>query len=160
MDNEPKVKLISWEAYEHTHREKSKDWYWSLGIISVTASVLSIIFGNYIFGVLLIIMGAALGIVGAQHPNLVYFELNKMGVRIGNKLYPYATLESFWVQDNSHFGGDSVLLIKSRKLMAPLMVIPLDEVETEEIRDFLLYNLLEKELQESLSQLILENLGF
>jgi len=160
MNDEQKVKSISWEAYEHEHREKSKDWYWSLGIIIVTASILAIVFGNYIFGVLLVVIGVSLGIVGSRHPKLVLFELNKMGVRIENKLYPYATLEAFWVQDNNEHGRTSQLLIRSRKTMVPLIIIPLDGVETEEVRDFLLYNLLEKEMEESLSQLILESLGF
>ena len=160
MNDAPQVKSITWEAYEHEHREKSRDWYWSLGILIVTASVLSIIFGNYIFGILLIVMGVSLGIVGSRHPKLVIFELNKLGIRIGNKLFPYATLESFWVQDNKEHGLNSHLLIKSRRTMVPLLVIPLDDVETEDIRDFLLYNLLEKEMSESLSQIIMENLGF
>ena len=160
MNDELKVRSIAWEAYEHEHREKSKDWYWSLGIIIATASILSIIFGNYIFGVLLIVIGVSLGIVGSKHPRLVLFELNGIGVRIGNKLFPYATLESFWVQDNNEHERTSQLLIKSRKPMVPLIIIPLDGVETEEVRDFLLYNLLERELEESLSHIILESLGF
>lgn len=160
MNDEAKVKSISWETYEHEHREKSKDWYWSLGIIIVTASILSIVFGNYIFGVLIIVMGVSLAVVGSKEPDLITFELNKMGVRIGKKLFPYATLEAFWVQDNSEHNRISQLLIRSRKTMVPLLVIPLDGVETEDIRDFLLYHLLEKEMEESLSQLIMESLGF
>jgi hypothetical protein len=160
MNDEPQVKSITWEACEHEHREKSKDWYWSLGILVITASILSIIFGNYIFGVLLIVIGVTLGIAGSRHPKLIIFELNKMGVRIDNKLFPYATLEAFWVQDNNEHNRVSELLIKSRRTMVPLLVIPLDGVESEEIRDFLLYNLLEKEMQESFSHIILESLGF
>ncbi len=160
MNDEPQVKSITWETYEHEHREKSKDWYWSLGILIVTASVLSIIFGNYLFGILLIVIGVSLAVVGSKHPKLTIFELNKMGIRIGNKLFPYATLEAFWVQDNEEHDRPSQLLIKSRKTMVPLLIIPIDGIETHEIRDFLLYNLLEKEMEESLSQIILENLGF
>lgn len=160
MNDEAQVKSILWEAYEHEHHEKSKDWYWSLGIIIATTSILSILFGNYIFGILIIIMGVSLAVVGSREPNLVTFELNKMGVRIGKKLFPYATLEAFWVQDNTEHNRMSQLLIKSRKTMVPLLIIPLDGVETEYIRDFLLYHLLEKEMEESLSQLIMESLGF
>jgi hypothetical protein len=160
MNDEPQLKSITWEAYEHEHREKSKDWYWSLGILIVTASLLSIIFGNYLFGVLLIVIGASLGIVGSRHPKLTLFELNKMGIRIGNKLFPYATLDAFWVQDNNEHNRTSLLLVRSRKTMVPLLVIPLEGVETEDVRDFLLYNLLEKEMEESLSHIILESLGF
>ena len=160
MNQELQVKSISWQAYEHEHREKTKDWYWSLGIIVVTASILSILFGNYIFGVLLIVMGVSLAVVGSRHPELVDFELNKLGIRIGKKLYPYATLEAFWVQDNAEIGKTSDLLIKSRRTFVPLIVIPLNGVDSQDIRDYLLYNLLEKELEESFSHIIMENLGF
>ena len=160
MDNESQIKSISWQEYEHDYNEKSKDWYWSLGILMVTASILAIIFGNYIFGVLIIVTGVCLAVVGSKEPRLVEFELNKMGVKIGKKLFPYATLENFWVQDNTEHGRKSHLLIKSKKTAVPLIVIPMGDIDPEEIRDFLLYNVLEKELHESLSQLILERLGF
>ena len=160
MNADSQIKSITWEAYEHEHREKSKDWYWSLGILIVTASLLAIIFGNYLFGSLLIIIGLSLGVVGSKHPKLIVFELNKMGIRIGKKLFPYATLECFWVQDNHEHARVSQLLIKSRRTMVPLLIIPLIDVDNGDIRDFLLYNLLEKEIDEPLSHLILETLGF
>jgi hypothetical protein len=160
MNDDTQVKSISWTAHEHVHREKTKDWYWSLGILVVTASVLSIIFGNYIFAILILIIGVSLSVVGHREPALVDFELNKMGLKIGKKLYPYATLESFWVENNEEYGIHSELLIKSRKTIMPLIVISLDGVDPSDVRDFLLYHLLEKEMSEPFSQFLLEYLGF
>jgi hypothetical protein len=160
MNDETRVKVIAWTTHEHEHREKSKDWYWSLGILVITSSILSIIFGNYVFGLLILIIGVSLGVVAAKEPDLVDFELNQMGVKIGKKLFPYATLEAFWVENNEQHNLESQLLIKSRKTMMPLIVIPLADLDPSEIRDFLLYHLLEKEMSEPLSQLILEYLGF
>jgi hypothetical protein len=54
----------------------------------------------------------------------------------------------------------SKLLIKSQRVMVPLIVIPLEGVDPEEIRDFLLDHLLEEHHLEPLGQKIMERLGF
>jgi len=47
--------LIEWDAHEYEHRERSPDWFWAVGIISVSVAVAAVIFGNIIFGILVII---------------------------------------------------------------------------------------------------------
>lgn len=160
MDNDTKIKSLSWSAHEHEHREKSKDWYWSLGILTVTALILSIVFSNYIFGVLILIIGFSLAIVGSKEPRLIDFELNTTGVKIDKQLFPYSTLEAFWVENNQDNHLPSQLLIKSKKAVMPLIIMPLENTDPEAVRDFLLYRLLEKELSEPFLQFVLENLGF
>ena len=40
--------LIEWDAPEHHYVEKTADWYWAVGIITLTAAALAFIFGNII----------------------------------------------------------------------------------------------------------------
>ena len=46
--------IIEWNAPEHYYYKRSPDWYWSVGIIAVTGAVLACIFGNVIFGILIL----------------------------------------------------------------------------------------------------------
>lgn len=149
-----------WEAHEYFFREKTSDWYWAVGIVTLCVSVLSMIFGNVLFGLIVLIGGFILSIFAARRPNLIRFELNKSGILINKRLYPFSALESFFVEDNRHHDMQSKLLLKSQRLVVPLIVVPLEGIDPEDIRDFLLDHLLEEHHTEPLGQKIMEGLGF
>lgn len=149
-----------WQAHEYYFQEKTSDWYWAVGIIGVSIAVISIIFGNVLFALLVLLSTFALSLFASREPKIIRFEINKSGVIIGRTLYPFGTLESFWVEDNKHLGHPSQLFIKSQRTMMPLIAIPLEGVNPEDLRDFLLDHLLESHHTEPLSQKILEYFGF
>ena len=78
---------------------------------------------------------------------------------INNKLYLYNSLESFWVEDNEEYGAPK-LLIKSKKMFATHIIIPIKQVSPSEVRDYLIKYLDEEEDSEPLSQKIVEFFGF
>lgn len=149
-----------WETEEYYFQEKTSDWYWAVGIIGVSISVLAVIFSNALFALLIFLSTFALTLYGSRRPNVLKFEVGKRGIMIGNTLYPFGTLESFWVEDRRHIGRPSKLVIKSRKPMVPLIAIPLGETNPEEVRDFLMDHLLESHHPEPLGQKLLEYFGF
>lgn len=149
-----------WEAHEYYFQAKTNDWYWAVGIIGVSIAIISIIYGNILFAVLVLLSTFALCIFGAKEPRLVRFEINKSGILIGKSLFPFGTLDSFWVEDNKHIGRPSQLFIKSKKTMVPMIAIPLEGMDPEDIRDFLLDHLFEDHHAEPLGQKVLEYFGF
>ncbi len=149
-----------WETYEYYFQEKTSDWYWSVGIVGVSISILCAMFSSVMFALLIFLSTFALTLFASKQPNIIRFEVSKKGVMIGNTLYPFGTLDSFWVEDNRHVGHPSKLIIKSRKMVVPLIAIPLDQINPEDIRDFLLDHLLEDHHLEPLGQKFLEYLGF
>lgn len=151
---------IIWETHEYLYQEKTTDWYWGAGIITVSLAILSIVFGNALFAVVILVGGIALCLFGARLPNHLRFEVNHSGLMIDRTLYPYKTLESFWVEDNRHLGAHSKVLFKSKKLVTPLIVIPLEDVDPEHLRDFLLDHIPEVEHSEPFAQKLLEYFGF
>ena len=153
---------ISWKAYEYIHEPKSADWYWALGVITIAVSGAAIIFGNYIFAILVIIVGISLAAHAHHHePKLVDFELNEKGVRIDDIFYRYKTLESFDVETHeTEIGTFAKIFIKSKKTLMPLIVIPIAEVHPEDVREYLSIFLEEGEHTESLGHRLLEWLGF
>lgn len=149
-----------WQAHEYYFQAKTTDWYWAVGIIGASIAIISIIYGNVLFAMLVLISTFALSVFASKEPPLVRFEINKSGVLIGKTLFPYGTLDSFWVEDNKHLGHPSQLFIKSKKVIVPLIAIPLEGTDPEDIRDFLLDHLLETPHTEPLGQKLLEYFGF
>lgn len=155
MDKMP----ISWEALEYEHKEKSRDWYWALGIITVSMVIIALMLGNYVFSLVLIVSGFALAVSASRKPKLVKFELEKTGLHIDGKFMPYGTLKSFWVENNLHHDGISKLIFKPRAGNAHLIVIPIEDVHPEDVRDYLLDMLLEEEMSEPFLQKLAEHFG-
>jgi hypothetical protein len=146
--------LLSWEAPEYEHRQHGTDWFWTVGVIGVGICITAIIVGNVLFGILIILGTIALLLQAIKHPRQISFGINRKGIRIGTTLYPYATLDVFWVTDTN------ILLIRSQKSLMPLLIIPIEGISREEVRDTLLEFLHEEELREPISHRIMESLGF
>jgi len=154
MATEP---LITWQAPTHIHKEKKSDWYWVIGIITFALAAVSFMFSEFITGISIIIASTAL-VLHASHPaHLVSYEINDRGLRADDTLYPFLTLESFCIP---HDHIPPRLLIKSRKVFMPLIIIYIDEVDPEEIRAIMLKYIAETEHREPLLKLLLERFGF
>jgi hypothetical protein len=153
------TKQIQWQAFEHEHIHKSSDWFWALGIIAIAGAVTAIIFNNILFAIVILVGAFTLSVHAVKKPNLVNFRISSRGIIIDNTLHPYSSLESFWVEDEN-VETLPKLLIKSKKLLAPHIVIPIENVSADDIRDYLLEYLAEEEDSESLAQKIVEFFGF
>lgn len=149
--------LISWDAPEHHHTEKNNDWYWAVGIITLTAAALTFIFGNIIFGILIIVGVFALIVHASKKPGTIHVEINDRGVMIDKNLYPFLTLESFWIDAHE---VPSKILLKSTKTFMPYISIQIEEVDPEKVRGVLLKYIAETEHHEPLTQKLLERFGF
>ena len=149
--------LISWDAFEHIHTEKNTDWYWAVCIITITAAALAFIFNNFIFGILILVASFALVVHASKKPRVIHCEINDRGVVIDSILYPFLSLESFWIDAHKR---PAKVIIKSHKMFMPFITIYIDEVDPEEVRDILLNYISETEHHEPISQKLLEMLGF
>ena len=154
---------LSWAAPEYEEKEKSKDWFWALGIIIVTGSIASAIYENYFFAALLILSGILLGFFAIKKPEMLYYELNDKGLKIKNRLYSYENIKSFWVQSGAptETGIKPLLFINSERAFMPILNIPIEEEMAQDIHFFLSsHNVPEVEMKEHPSDKIMEILGF
>lgn len=149
---------LEWEAREYAYREKGGDWFWAVGIIAASLAITAVLFKNTIFAVLIILGAFTLMVFAKRIPRLVKFSVDEDGIRADKLFYPWSSLESYWVETGAN--EPPKLLVKSKRPLAPLIIIPLDDMEPDAVktslRDFLP---LEKET-EPLSQKIMEFLGF
>jgi hypothetical protein len=155
---------IIWSALEYDEKERSSDWFWALGIIVATSSIASIIFGDYFFAVLLILSGALLGFFAIRKPEMITYELNTKGFKIGNRLYQYENIKSFWVQveePNQTSLIKPILFIKSERIFMPIIAAPIEIEKAQEIHSLLISkNIEEEEMKEHPAEKIMEALGF
>ena len=70
-------------------------------------------------------------ITSFHKPRVIEFEVSARGVRIENTVYPYATLESYYLDEENLINPQ--LIVKSKKLFVPLLIIPIPEEYINEI---------------------------
>ncbi len=149
--------LITWNAPAHFYVEKRPDWYWSVGIITLALAAIAFIFGEVITGIFVIVAALALVLHASKPPAIVRYEINDRGIGQDESLYPFLSLDSFWIP---HDEFPHKLILKSRKLFMPLIVIYIDEADPESVREVLLRYIAETEHHEPFLKRMLEWAGF
>jgi hypothetical protein len=147
---------ISWQGPSHVHFEKSIEWYWSVGIVSLGIIITSILLRNYIFSLFLVIASFTLMLHASKKPRDIEIMINEEGVTLDNYFYPYSSIDSFWVDLNE----PAKLLLKSKKSMMPFIAVPIHDNNPEELREFLLNFLDEEVLEDTFFHKVMERLGF
>lgn len=155
---EPTPRSITWEAPEHHHVEKGNDWFFALAIIIMAMVIVAILLNNVLFALLVGLAGGALAVSAAKRPLIIPYAVTVRGVKIDDHIYPYATLDSYAIDEDDPRGPQ--LLIKSSRKMMPLMVMPIPRDYVDDIETILKEKLEEEELEESLFIKILELFGF
>ena len=149
---------IIWSAYEHEHIERTREWFWALGIIALSGAATSILFGNILFALLIMVAAGVLTLIARMPHELHEFELSQKGIRISESLHTFDEIIAFWVETEGGVGP--TLLVDTTKFMAPNLIIPLGDTSPEEVREFLLHYTEEVPMKEPWAHKILEFFGF
>ncbi|MBI1974561.1 MAG: hypothetical protein HYS51_01780 [Candidatus Zambryskibacteria bacterium] len=124
---------MEWDAHEYEHKERSTDWYWSVGIITIAVATVSVIFGNTIFAILILVSAFSLALFINREPDTLHIVVDESGVVRDRIRYLYSTLKSFWI-DTEH--PHKKIILRSEKLLMPLIIIPLnDDVDFDSLHD-------------------------
>ena len=148
---------LSWETIEYLHKEKTPDWYWTVGIVTVSIALISIILNNLIFAILIIVSSFTLSLFASKKPEIITIEIGETGITVGKNNYPYKELESFWIETRDSYPR---ILLKSKKVLMPFVMVLIEDVEPEQIREALSQHLLEEEHTEPLLEKLLLYFGF
>lgn len=138
---------IEWEAPEFTYHEKDADWYWILGIVAVVGAVISIVLGNTLFAIFILLAAFVVGLFASKKPEQLNCRIDPRGIQVNEVFYPHRIMQSFWVSDDNP--EDPKLLVSPKKTVAVRVVIPLIDVDPEDVRDYLIDFLDEEEQGES-----------
>lgn len=152
-----KEKIISWNVLEYQYKEKHGDWYVAFTIAIVSASAASFLLGNILFGIFIIIAAFTLMMHSVKKPEIIHVEINNNGVIVSRNLYSYNDLKSFWVEDDT---DNPKIILQLDKLLTPFVVIPLGEMPSFEVQDFLSEHLEEIEHREPITHKMMDYLGF
>jgi len=150
--------FFEWDAEGYVFEEKSSDWYWALGIIAVASAIASILFGNVILALLIIAASVTLALSTITRPRVHHFSITDEGVMVDENLYDYDSIVSFSVLEYIDPNLPPALSIRTHKLLAPHLIIPIKDHDPVEIYEFFAEHVEEGRHDESVIDRIIEML--
>lgn len=154
---------ISWVAPEREHQEHGSDWYWTLGIISASLAIAFIIAGNMLLSII-IVLGMGILLLTAHHqPRIVEYKISRTGIHAGDKMYPWGSLHSFWIIEKEEDATDyhqPKLFLVSKKGYMPHIIVPVNELVLEDVRDVVSEVLPEEPRAEPITDRLARKIGF
>jgi hypothetical protein len=147
-DRPEEQSVLRWSAYEHEYRERERDWYWALGIVAGSIALTSILLHDYLFSLLILLAAGALALHARMEPDLHDFALTEAGLIVNDRtIYRFEDMIAFWVEE-AHYLGRPLLLIDTKKIMAPNVIVPLEDIDPQLVRAFLVERIEEREMKE------------
>ncbi|MDQ3244856.1 MAG: hypothetical protein M3P22_00690 [bacterium] len=151
------MERLSWILPEYEEKEKNTDWFWALGIIIVAGSITSIIYHNYFFSILIVLGGILVGVFANKKPELVNYQLNKEGLQIKNRIFPFKEINSYCVNTDKI----PTLMIHTKRFMFPIVSVPIEYRNKDQIINiFSNQNIKEEELKENIIEKLIEYIDF
>jgi uncharacterized membrane protein YobD (UPF0266 family) len=148
---------LSWKTPEYIHTEKTSDWYWIVGIVTLTIAIVAIILNNLIFGILIIVSSATLTLYASRHPRVLQITLEKNGIHVGQTYHPYSEIESYWVETREFHPK---IIVKSKKKLMFFIGILIMDTDPEKVDEYLSQYLPKIEHKEPLLEKLFFYLGF
>ncbi len=154
----PRPPVFEWHGKEYAFEQKSADWYWALGIIAIAAIVACVLFNNILLALVIAAGAVAIALHAAKHPQLHRFQVTDEGVVIDQNLYPYSNMLHFSVLEYADPSWPPSLSIKTKSLIVPHLLIPIEGPDPLAVYEYVLNHLPEGRHDQSIIDRLVEML--
>ena len=121
--------FFSWEAPEYIVYKKNVGWYIGFGIILAIILFSAFVTQSLLTGIVFLLGGILIFVHSERPAKIISYEIRSTGIRMGKEFYSFQDLSVFNIVER----GDGVyMLIKSKRLLLPLIHIPLGNIDYEE----------------------------
>lgn len=129
----PEKVLVKWQGPDYEIYPKSRRWYMVAGLILSAIVVYAVLTNSPLTAIVFILIG----IVGYMHlerdPQLTDFAISYDGVVVGNEVYEWDDIVSFWIfYDPPH---TRVISLHMKGKLMPYIHIPLHQIDPVEVRE-------------------------
>ncbi|MBP6859399.1 MAG: hypothetical protein KBC69_02125 [Candidatus Magasanikbacteria bacterium] len=133
--------VFSWDVSEYQQHERSGRWYLTSGIIGGLLLLYSLISGNYLFTLVVVLFGIILFLQDTQPPMDVFFAITEAGIIVGELYYPFKEITSYWIVYNPP--EVKTIYFTTKNVLKHRLQVNLLDNDPLPIRDFLNQFLLE-----------------
>ncbi|KKW36854.1 MAG: hypothetical protein UY81_C0011G0009 [Candidatus Giovannonibacteria bacterium GW2011_GWA2_53_7] len=147
--------LLAWAIPEYEKHDRGMRWYVISSIIGVGLVLFAILTANFLFAIILVMVGIIMFLSSQRDPDWVPFAITPGGFLIGTHFHPFYEFRNFSVLYQPP--QLKCLYLVSETRVRPTIKIPLEDMDPNAVRNLLLEVLPEdlERVEESLTELIL-----
>jgi hypothetical protein len=154
----PKTQVLSWSGPLYIHRPDMK----IIAVVSLAlfaiAALMQIFQKNIITTIFFGLLGVVILIRAGKKPEVVDFEINPLGVKVGEQLYGFREIKSFWIEYDPALDIKE-LSLQLKKWYRTYVKIPIYDQNPVQLRLILLAFLPEAEHEDTLADTVSRRLG-
>ncbi len=128
---------FKWQVPEYDKHARPKIWYIIASALAMVLLLFSIISGNFLFAIIIIISALVIILHDGKEPEKVDFIIYSEGIRIGKRFYDYDEIKNFSVIFKSSRDIKN-LYFEFKGMVKPRLSIPLENMNPLQIRETLL----------------------
>jgi hypothetical protein len=148
--------FYEWQGEEYSFEQKGSDWYWAVGIIALAGVVASILFGNIILALVILAGAGTLALQAARSLRTHHFTVTNDGLTVDDHLYHFDEMLHFCVLEYIDPTWPPALSIKTKRLLAPHLLVPIEGPDPLELYHFFAERVEEGKHDESLFDKLVE----
>ncbi len=127
---------LAWDVDEFPDHERSRTWYLLTGVLGVAMIIYAIATANFLFAVIILMIGVITLLSTFLPPQKVPVIITNMGIVVSDMYYDFEAIADFSIAyDPPHV---KYLYIEFVSSWHPLVSIPLEDIDPNEVRDLLL----------------------
>lgn len=126
---------IQWEAPEYIPHQRGKLWYILASAIAILLALYSIWTHSWtMLAAILLVVGAYI-FTHSHQPKHIQIAISEMGVKVGQKTFPYSHIKAFWIIHQPPF--INTLNIRTTERMFQDVTVQLSHQDPVPIKKFL-----------------------
>lgn len=127
--------LLSWHAPGRPYRERGKEYYINILLISLFLEVILLLFHEYLLMVVLASLVFFAYALSSVPPTAFFYKISTEGVMIEDHFYIWEELYDFYFK---HVDGHDVLHIRTKLFVPGELILVLSDMPKEHVRDMLI----------------------
>ncbi len=132
---------IAWEVDEYPHHHRSSTWYVIMGALGVAMIVYAIATANFLFAVIILMLGVIKLLSTFSPPEKVPVVITNTGIVVSDMYYDFDAIMDFSIVYEPP--DVKYLYLDFDSVLHPLVSIPLEDEDPNEVRELLLPYLIE-----------------
>ena len=151
------VKEFDWIIPAH-HVDRTNDWFWAIGLITIVGSISAFLLGNGLFGVFILIAGGLLFYTSTRRGNDIVVHVEEKGLVVDGLHYPAKKMKGFAVTKDSN--DNDILIVHTDRFFMPMVIVEIpDDIPLDELSETLETNMAQTDLHEPQINAITNKLG-
>ena len=128
--------IMNWEVDEYPNHVRSRTWYIVASIIGAVLIVYAIATANFLFAVLLLMIGVITLVSTFKEPDRVPVVITTTGIVVGDMYYDYQSIRDFSIAYDPP--EVSLLYLDFHSSFHPVLSVPLEGRDPNDVRESLL----------------------